>query len=129
MDREARRCKYILKGGLRCNAWALKSSDRCFNHDPSTRQEKLMAVKKGGAANEIKVNVPLQVVEVKRAEDVVTLLVVVISELREGKIAPQIANTLGFLSAQLLRAFEITQLSTKIEEVRAVIVKRKTLGP
>lgn len=125
MKTNGKQCVHVLKDGSRCHAWALKGCNLCFNHNPSTKTDKLKAVRKGGLANRIGVDVPLQKVEVKCPADVVTLLVVVIDELRAGKIAPQVANTLGFLGSQLLRAFEVSALEEKLTEIKTVILQRK----
>ncbi len=120
-----RKCKHTLDDGSRCKAYALKDKDFCFSHDPESKEKKALAVKNGGLVKQIKINGDLQTVDVKTPKDVVTLLGLTINEVREGKLPPQIANTIGFLSGHLLRAFEIAEMDDKVEEVKAVLMMRK----
>ena len=120
-----KKCKYILDDGERCRAYALKDKDYCFSHDPESQEEKALAVRNGGLVKQIKINGELQTIDVKTPKDVVKVLSMTIAEVREGKLPPQIANTIGFLSGHLLRAFEIAETNDKVEEVKAVLMMRK----
>ena len=120
-----KKCKYTLADGSRCKAYALTDKDYCFSHDPESREDKALAVRNGGLVKQIKINGELQTIDVKTPKDVVKVLSTTIAEVREGKLPPQIANTIGFLSGHLLRAFEIAEMDNKVEEVKAVLMMRK----
>ena len=120
-----RKCKHTLDDGKRCNAYALTDKDYCFSHDPESREAKAIATRNGGLVKQIKINGELQAIDVKTPKDVVKVLSTTIAEVREGKLPPQIANTIGFLSGHLLRAFEIAEMDDKVEEVKAVLLMRK----
>jgi len=122
---EDNKCKHILDDGERCNAYALKNKDYCFSHDPESQEEKALAVRNGGLVKQIRINGKLQTIDVKTPKDVVKVLSTTIAEVREGKLPPQIANTIGFLSGHLLRAFEIAEINDKVKEVKAVLMMRK----
>lgn len=120
-----RHCKQILDNGERCKAYALKEKDFCFSHDPENKEQKAIAVRNGGLVRPIRVETALETVEVKTPKDIVTVLGKTINEVREGKLQPQIANTIGFLSGHLLRAFEIAELNDKVDEVKGVLTGRR----
>ncbi len=96
----------------------------CFSHDPSaeTKQAKLEAVRKGGLTREIEINKPLETVEIASPKDVISLLIKVIGEVRSGAIDPKIGSTLGYLATCLLKAYELTIVDSKTEEVKALIL-------
>ena len=120
----SKKCKQILESGKTCGAWALTEKEYCFSHDPESTEDKIEAVRRGGLAKQIRIEDELQAVEIASAKDVSNLLAVTIKEVREGKIPPQIANTIGFLSGHLLRAYEMAELDNKLEEIKSVIDDR-----
>jgi len=105
----------------------MDNKNYCFSHDPDSVEKKLLASSKGGLARVIKVDVPLEVITIATPGDVVNLLASTINEVREGKIDPRVANTIGFLAGHLIRALEIAEVNRKIEEVHAVLLKREKL--
>ena len=120
-----RRCQKILEGGRQCAGFALKSGEFCFSHDPHSQVEKRAAARKGGQARIVKVDAPLEPIEIESPRDIIKLLAITVKELRAGKILPQIANTTGFLAAQLLRAFESVETRRRVDEFNAVISARR----
>ena len=122
-----KKCKHTSDEGGRCNAFALKGKEFCFSHDPESRGKKLEAVKKGGLAREITIETPLAKVSISTPKDVATLLAQTINEVRSGTLDPRIANTIGYLTGHLIRAFEVAEIDGKMEEVRAVLVERRPI--
>ena len=122
-----KKCKHTLDDGTSCGAWALKEKNFCFSHDPDSRERKLEAVRKGGLAREITIDTPLATIAVASPKDVVTLLAQTINEVRAGTLDPRIANTIGYLTGHLIRAFEVAELDGKMEEVRAVLIERRPI--
>ena len=119
-----RRCQKILEGGRQCAGFALKSGEFCFSHDPHSQAAKSAATRKGGQVRIVKVSEPLEVVEIETPRDIIKLLAITVKELRAGKILPQIANTTGFLTAQLLRAFEAVETSEKLDAFNSILAVR-----
>jgi len=125
MDKD-NKCNHILDNGERCKAFALKEKDYCFSHDPESREEKALAVRKGGLVKPIRINGELAVIqEIETPEDITKVLGQTIREVREGKIPPQMANTIGFLSGHFLRAYEVIETERKIDQIEAVLGDRK----
>lgn len=120
-----RKCKHILDNGERCKAYALTDKEYCFSHDPESKEAKAIAVRNGGLVKPIRIETALAEVIIKTPKDVVTVLSKTISEVRDGSLPPQIANTIGFLSGHLLKAFEQAELADKIEEINGVLTSRK----
>jgi len=120
-----KKCKYILEDGQKCGGWALKDKDYCFSHDPDSREKKLLAVRKGGLAKEIEILTPLEAVPVSTSKDVVVLLTKTINEVREGRLDPRIGSAIGYLAGQLIRALEVAEVESKVEQVRAVLMARE----
>ena len=103
----------------------MANKDYCFSHDPDSREKKVLAVTKGGLTRSVRVDVPLEVIPIATPRDVVILLASTINEVREGRIDPRVANTIGFLAGHLIRALEISEVDRKIEEVHAVLLQRE----
>lgn len=125
MKNNSKRCKFILPDGTQCGAYALKSKKYCFSHDPENKEQKALAVKKGAYASQIKLEKPLEPVEIEKLEDVIKLLITTINEVRQAKMSPKIGNTISVLANTLLRAYQLAYTDKKLDEVRAVLnVKR-----
>jgi len=121
-----KRCKYINEGTQeQCNSFVLKESDYCFSHDPRNKKEKQKAVLKGGKAlKKVKMNLP--VVSIKTPDDVITILEETINLVRSGELpVSNPANTIGFLCSHLLKAYEMTSISDKLETIDRLILERR----
>lgn len=124
---EGKQCGEILEDGKQCGAWAMHDKDFCYRHNPESRALSIEASRQGGLAREVEIETPLEPIPVHSPRDVVTLISRTINEVREGRLDPRIANTIGFLSGHLLRAFEIAELESKVDEVKAVLLGRTPL--
>lgn len=118
------KCKATLEGVGQCRAWALTDKDYCYAHDPEGEEARIESARRGGLVKQIRIEHALEAVDVNTPKDVVKLLTVTINEVREGKIPLQIANTIGFLTGHLLRAFEVAEMDKKLDEIRGVITER-----
>lgn len=118
-------CNYIKENGEQCNAKPIKGSKYCFSHNPDTKIEKHMAVVKGGL-NSRKVNMDLEPLSIKTAQEISVLLENTINGVRSGEIPPNIANTIGYLAGHALKAFEVSKLNEKVELIQRVILEKKT---
>jgi len=121
-----KQCKYISqKTKEQCNSFVLKGSDYCFSHDPKNKDEKQKAVLKGGKAlKKIKLNLP--VVPIRTPDDVIAVLEETINLIRSGELpVSNPANSLGFLCGHLLKAYEMTSISDKLETIDRIILERR----
>ena len=120
-------CEFIKEDGEQCGAYAVANSNYCVSHDPTMREVKLDAVKKGGSSeNYRKLDLELSPLTIKNSSDVVTATVQTINELRAGTLPPKIANTIGYLLGIALKAFEQSDLTNKLEVIERVILERST---
>jgi hypothetical protein len=84
--------------------------------------EKKKASASGGEANR-HINGVFKEIAIERPEDVKTLLIDTIQNVRSGNMEIKTANCLGFLSSHLIRAFELTELEKRIETIEKLINK------
>lgn len=119
-----RKCKYIKDNGEQCNATPMKDAGYCFSHNPDTQVEKRLAVVKGGL-NSRKVNLNLEPVNLKEAQEIVALLEDTINGVRSGEIPPNIANTIGYLAGHALKAIELARYADKVESVERILMERR----
>ena len=88
------KCACIKSDGIKCNANAMKGFDLCFTHNPASKEEKAIAVKKGGL-NRKHYESYGDSMQIKTPEDVKALLSQVINGVWTGAIpANQPANTI-----------------------------------
>ncbi len=121
---EEKQCSYIKSDGEQCNARPIKRSNYCFSHNPDTKVEKHLAVVKGGL-NSKKVNLDLEPLNIKTAQEVSTLLEDTINRVRSGEIPTRIANTIGYLAGHALKAIELAKYADKIESVERILMERR----
>lgn len=119
-----KKCVQVLEDGTRCDAWALHDNDKCFSHDESSKEQKAIAVQRGGASRQAVIETPLQQIVINTPADIVKLLSATITEVRAGTLDPRIANTIGFLAGHLVRAFELTVVDNKTEAVKELLTHK-----
>lgn len=111
-------CTHTKNNGAVCGGSAMTNSTYCFFHNPEiSENKKLEARVKGGRNNPVKNEQPLPELEVINRRAVVELLRQTISEVRAGRIDIRIANCVGFLCGQMLKACE----SAEEEERQAAV--------
>lgn len=125
MSMEENKCTYVSEGGIRCKAFALAGSGFCLSHDPEKHEARMERAKKGGEADSYRnLELTLQPLQVTSAGDIVTASVQLINEIREGKLPPKIANSIGYLLGIALKAIEISDVERRVETIERVIVER-----
>lgn len=119
------KCKYINpETNEECQAFALESG-YCFSHDPDKREEKQLAVTKGGLASK-KERLNLPPVVIKDPADVITVLEETINMIRTGNLScTNPANAIGFLCSHILKAMEMTSVSEKLDVIERVITAQR----
>lgn len=119
-------CKHVNNETLeQCNSFALRGSDYCFSHDPANKSEKQQAVMKGGQAlKRVKLNLPT--IKIRTPDDVIAILEETINLIRTGKLSvSNPANTIGFLCSHILKAYEMTSITNKLETIDRLILERR----
>lgn len=123
----AQLCEFIKEDGEQCGAYAVANSDYCVSHDPTMREVKLEAVKKGGASESYKtMNIALSPLTINNSSDVVKATIQTINELRTGTLPPKVANTIGYLLGIALKGFEQADLNNRLQVIERVILERST---
>jgi hypothetical protein len=114
-------CRYKRPDGTKCKANATALSGLCFFHDPKRAADRLEAQRAGGLRNKA-VSLPVNTPDcnLKNAADVIALLGTTINQVRRGQIEARIANTIGYLSATLLRAQELGNLEQRVSALEMV---------
>jgi hypothetical protein len=119
------KCEFIKSNGKQCSASAMKNSKQCFYHNPTISQRrKKEAQSKGGKANKIALEEPLEPIGIKNLRDVVLLLENTINRVRMTKMDTKIANCIFYGSGQIIRAMEISDLEKRVEEIEKTIKER-----
>lgn len=112
------KCGFVKTNGASCRASAMLDNQYCFHHNPEispvTKKE---AQAQGGRANKIRVEESLPALEIIKIGDVVILLADTVKRVRSGELDLRVATTLGYLSGHLLKAFEISDLEARFEEL------------
>lgn len=120
-------CQANTVAGSPCQARPMQGSNYCYLHDPSVSEdEKRDARSRGGKENQITVISPQPPLKLKSAKDAVILLEETINGVRSGELDVKIANCLGFLTDKFLKAYELAELSDKVEIMERFLEKRKT---
>jgi hypothetical protein len=110
-----RQCRHKKPDGKQCHANATVRSGLCFFHDPERAADRLEAQRAGGLRNKAaSLSADTPDCNLKNAGDVVALLGTTINQVRRGQIDPRIANTIGYLSATLLRAQELGTIEQRL---------------
>ena len=119
------KCEFIKTDGVKCEAYAVKGSEFCYFHNPDiSDEEKREAQSNGGKTKALTLKEPLPELVLAEPADTVLLIADTISRVRAGKLDIRTANCLGFLSDKLLKAFEVSQLNSRVEIIERVIQKK-----
>ena len=119
------KCEFIKTNGVKCEAHAIKGSEFCYFHNPDiSDEEKREAQSNGGKTKALTLKEPLPELVLAEPADTVLLIADTISRVRAGKLDIRTANCLGFLSDKLLKAFEVSQLNSRVKITERVIQKK-----
>jgi hypothetical protein len=110
-----RQCSHKKPDGNNCKANATARSGLCFFHDPGRAAERREAQRVGGLRNKaVSLSTDTPDCNLKNAGDVIALLGATINQVRRGQVDPRIANTIGYLSATLLKAQELGNIEQRV---------------
>lgn len=120
-------CKHQKESGEQCGGNAMTGADYCYTHNPEiSQEEKREAKAKGGSNRAVGLKKALPELQIKKMPDVALLLVDTIQRVRAGEMDIRVANCLGVLSGQLMKALEITDLESRMEQLEALINDKTT---
>jgi len=120
------KCKATKEDDEQCNANAMNGSDFCYTHNPDIPdEEKKEAQARGGQNRALLIDNPLPEIAVAKIDDVVLLLADTVNQVRTGKMNVKIANCLGTLSGQLIKALELAKYADKLDLLEGLLKKRK----
>lgn len=120
-------CLHIKPDKSQCQSKAMKESNGyCYFHNPDiTEEERKLVQMKGGQASSCVLPCPLPLVELKNTDDVVVLLEDTINRVRSGEMDVKVANCIGILSGQMIKAMELSKIANRVEVIeRAILLKR-----
>lgn len=122
-----KRCKAKNERGGPCGAFALKSSDYCFYHDPTNAKERAAARAKGGRARHGrtigKTGSPAPV-ELQTMADVVALLEETVNDTLALENSLQRARTIATLANVVIKALEFATLAERVEALERALKER-----
>lgn len=128
---QAGQCVHKKKDGSRCRAGARTGKRHCFFHDPDTQAAAAAAGRLGGLATTgARRPAPAATLpedtpdaELRTVADVVAVLGATINQVRTGRLAVGVANSIGILAGTLLKALQAGDLEQRLavlESGRAV---------
>jgi len=111
------KCSFIKPDKKPCNAFSIKNSKYCFNHNPATKEAKMLAVIKGGL-NRRHYEAYGKQIKLETIKDARILISEIIKGIWRGKIpASEPANSMGFLIRCFIDACEKEVLENKITKL------------
>jgi len=126
-----KKCKFIKASGDRCNAYSMSNSDYCFTHNPEVAKERALAHRKAGLANRWELGEGVadlgwaKSIRLKRPRDIVRFTSKVMNDLRQGKIEPRLATALFYGANVLIKAFEVSEITEKVEKIEKALGERE----
>ena len=105
------RCIAIRQNGEQCKCSPMQGEQYCFFHhpDPEIKKRKAEAISKGGRTKVSKHLPTIPKIKIKSPQDVCRILARTINGVKDGNVSPKDANAIGYLSGQLIKAFEVSQ--------------------
>lgn len=121
------KCVFIKPNGDQCQANATNDSDYCYFHNPDVpEEEKRLAQTRGGEARSLTLAQPLPEIPLETPSDAVILIADTIKRVRAGELDIKTANSIGFLTDKLLKAFEVARLNDKVDYIERIILEKRT---
>ncbi len=107
----------MLSDSRQCGSFALKGSVWCFSHDPSSAEQKRLAVIKGGeATRQYRTQPP---VPLNTPTDMLKALADTFNGVRSGQIAPRQAQAQAALANTLLKCYELVVMDDKLRSLES----------
>jgi hypothetical protein len=118
-------CADVTPDGTQCRAATLTGSDFCYFHDPSKAAERRESQAQGGRQNRMKTLDPgTPAISIRDSRDVATLLGDMVDKVRKGQIDPRVANSVGYLCGQMMKALAQGNQDDRIESLEQALQNR-----
>jgi hypothetical protein len=123
-------CSGTTTDQTKCQAAAIRRSEFCFFHDPLNAEKRRESQAQGGRQNRLRtLGDSAPDLKIEDSEDVITLLVQTINQVRKGQMDPKAANAMGYLANIIIKALEQNNFETRIEQLEALLkVQTPTSG-
>ncbi len=109
-------CEFVKDDGMRCGAMAMSESELCFSHNPDSTEEKIAAVRKGGAASRGN-DMPLSPMPVQSVDDIKCVIEDTVNRIRTEPFTHQKANSIGYLLNIAVSAIEVKELEKRLQAI------------
>lgn len=113
----------------KCRAHSMKESEFCFSHNPDSKGRHLQAASKGGSNSVSIGEKKLDHLSLNTPESIVVLLEDTINRIRitreDGTMDLRTAKAIGYLSSQIIKAIEVSDVNERLELVERIIFERK----
>lgn len=101
-------CRGVSKAGTPCQSPATRNG-WCFWHDPERPEdEKRAAASKGGLASRPSVLPEAADIRLRTPDGCMAILEETASQVRRGELAPNVANSIGYLVSVAVKVVEVT---------------------
>ena len=119
------KCKGKNKTGKKCGANAMDNG-YCYKHNPDiTEEEKLASVVKGGKVKQLIISEPYGEIQLDSIKSISKFLAMLINETLQSKMDLRLATGLTYISNSLLKALELSDLESRINNVEEMLNEYK----
>jgi hypothetical protein len=123
------KCKFKKSNGKVCGANAMHGTEFCWFHTPNISDEnKKLASSKGGKANSDIPDPKLPEITISNPQDIPALLIDAILNVREDRMELRKGSVIAYLSSTLLKAYEVSDISTRIENIEKDLISLNPLN-
>lgn len=109
-------CEFVKDDGERCGAMAMTESRFCFSHNPDSVEDKLAAVRKGGAASRGN-STPLSPMPIQSVDDIKSVIEDTVNRIRTEPFTHQKANSIGYLLNIAVNAIEVKEIEKRLQAI------------
>lgn len=122
-----KKCNFQRENGTYCNSFAMKNSDYCFQHNPAISDEEKREAKSKGGKSKVLIPVELQRkgnITLRTASDVRRFYQKLVNDVMKGELDLRIATGVSYILSGLLKAIEMTEIETKINNIENLLTEK-----
>ncbi len=93
----------------------------CYLHNPAISEEVKKEARTRGGKLSRGVRASLPPIKLNQTKDIVSLLGTAINGVREGRLDVRVANCIGYLAGHLIKAFEVSDLEKRLENLESTV--------
>lgn len=110
------KCQFIKPDKVQCKANAIKGDVYCFWHSEQMKEQRDQAIMEGGLSPKRSYG-KSEAISISNTQDVLSLIVETINDLRCNKVSTRNANAIGYLASVALKTIEQGDLEKRLQEV------------